>query len=176
MKKTKSLTFSAVSSAIIVALLYLASIVKTGTLSFQYVCGLIIMLTSSRCGIASGMGVFGVSSLLLFFLLPDKTAAISFTLFFGIFPIVKYFAEKCRRTFEWILKVVCFNAAVLIIYFVFAKAFGVSFEDFGPLGKYGAIITLAVGNAVFVVYDIAVARMAMFYTYVIRPKIKGLLK
>ena len=85
--------------------------------------------------------------------------------------------EKLRKpVIEWILKVVCFNAAVLIIYFVFAKAFGVSFEDFGPLGKYGAIITLAVGNAVFVVYDIAVARMAMFYTYVIRPKIKGLLK
>ena len=126
MKKTKNLTFSAVSSAIIVALLYLASIVKTGTLSFQYVCGLIIMLTSSRCGIASGMGVFGVSSLLLFFLLPDKTAAISFTLFFGIFPIVKYFAEKCRRTFEWILKVVLINVFILALYIVFKSVLSLS--------------------------------------------------
>ena len=126
MKKTKNLTFSAVCSAIIVSLLYLASLVKTGTLSFQYICGLIIMLIASRCGIASGIGVFGVSSVLLFFLSPDKTAAISFTLFFGIFPIIKYFAEKGRRTFEWILKVVFINVFILALYIVFKSVLSLS--------------------------------------------------
>ena len=37
--------------------------------------------------------------------------------------------------------------------------FTVSFDDFGALGKYGALITLGVGNIVFVVYDITVSKM-----------------
>jgi hypothetical protein len=53
---------------------------------------------------------------------------------------------------------------------------GIDFSDFGALGKYGAIIVLSLGNLAFVLYDIAVSKMALVYIWTIAPKLKKILK
>ena len=63
-----------------------------------------------------------------------------------------------------------------MIYAVFAGIFGVSIEDFGTLGKYGAYIFLGLANAVFVLYDITVSRLSGTYMYQIHSKLQKLLK
>ena len=162
--------------AALASVFMLASYFPYLTYAIPAIAGLFIMSAVIELGNRWGFMSF-IASAVLVFLFAEPEAKLMYIGFLGYYPILKAIIEKLRKpVIEWTLKMVCFNAAVLVIYFVFAKAFGISFEDFGPLGKYGALITLAIGNAVFVVYDIAVARMAMFYSYVIRPKIKGLLK
>ena len=51
-----------------------------------------------------------------------------------------------------------------------------TFEDFTVLKQYGEIILLVAANLVFVIYDIAVSRMAAFYSETIRSKIAKLFK
>ena len=77
---------------------------------------------------------------------------------------------------EWIIKVLSFNIAVLVVYMIFAKPMGIDMSDFGALGKYGAFVLLGLGNIVFVLYDIAVSRMATMYVKIVRPKFKNFLK
>lgn len=118
-----------------------------------------------------------ISSAVIVLFVAEPEAKLMYVGFLGYYPILKAVIEKLRKpVIEWVLKMISFNIAVVIIYFIFSKMFTVSFDDFGALGKYGALITLGVGNIVFVVYDIAVARMAMFYNYMVRPKIKKFLK
>ena len=69
-----------------------------------------------------------------------------------------------------------FNVVVIFVYSVIAKLFGVDFSNDFSLGKYTAYIVLAVGNVVFVIYDITVAKMSTFYFYIIKPKLRKFFK
>lgn len=119
MKNTKKLTFAAVSCGLSLALLYIASLIQTGTLAIQYAVGLILMLTVSQSGVFYGILAYAVTAILCFALLPDKSAAISYLLFFGSIPIIKFFAEKCGRILEWIIKIIFMNIFICGLYLVF---------------------------------------------------------
>ena len=119
MKSTKKLTFAAVSCALSLALLILASLVQTGTLAFQYAVGLLVMLVVANSGLFYGLSAYISTALLCFALLPDKANAISYTLFFGSIPLVKFFAEKCHRVLEWIIKIIFMNIFIGGLYLVF---------------------------------------------------------
>ncbi len=117
-----------------------------------------------------------IASSLLILLFAEPEAMLMYIGFLGYYPIIKALIEKIGRAVpEWIIKLLVFNTAVLLIYFIFAKAIGIPTEDYGILGKYGVYILLFLGNIVFAVYDFAISKMAIFYLNVIRPKIKNLL-
>ncbi len=117
-----------------------------------------------------------VSSVLVF-MLADPESRFLYVFFFGYYPIAKALIEKMHKPIiEWPIKILIFNASVLSVYLIFSSFFDFSMSEFGELGKYGAYILLALGNVVFVVYDIAVSRMSMFYMIVVHPKIKKILK
>ena len=98
-------------------------------------------------------------------------------LLFGYYPILKaVFDRRKSRALEWILKLAVFNAAIITVYFVLARAFGVSVEEFGEFGKYSEYIFLLLGNAVFVFYDIAVSRMAAVYMNMLHPRVQRILR
>ncbi len=118
----------------------------------------------------------GLLSLLI---TPDKEASILFILFFGFYPIIKSQLEKLKvKLFEYLLKLVVFNAGILLSYLLLIKIMGMSevLEQLGDYGKYGGLIFLAVGNAVFIVYDIALTQLISTYINWFRPKILRKLK
>ena len=119
MKNTKKLTFAAVSCALSLALLYVATLIQTGTLAIQYAAGLILMLTVSQSGVFYGICAYAVTGILCFILLPDKSAAISYFVFFGSIPLMKFFAEKCSRIVEWIIKIIFMNIFIFGLYLIF---------------------------------------------------------
>ncbi len=175
MKKNNRITFCAMMSALACAVM-LTSYFPYLTYAIPAMAGLFIMAAVIEIGKKWALLSY-ISSAVIVFLIAEPEAKLMYICFLGYYPILKAVIERLRKpVIEWILKVISFNAAVIIIYCLFASAFGISFDDFGVLGKYGAVITLGMGNVVFVVYDIAVARMAMFYNFVIRPKIKKFLK
>jgi len=110
------------------------------------------------------------------FLLAEPESKLLYILFFGYYPILKAKIETLRSPVtEWAIKYSVFNVVILFVYIIFAGILDISFEDFGALGKFGAVILLILANIVFFVYDIAVSRMAMVYIKVVQPKIKKLL-
>ena len=118
-----------------------------------------------------------LTSAVLVLLSAEPESRLIYVFFLGYYPILKAIIEKIKHPVpEWILKIISFNCAVLFVYLIFAKPMGIDFSDFGALGKYGALIVLGLGNLAFVLYDIAVSKMAMVYIWTISPKLKKILK
>ncbi len=110
-------------------------------------------------------------------IMAEPEAKLIYVCFFGFYPILKSLLERLHsRSLEWILKLLTFNGAMLLIYGLLSLLVDLSVEDFGTLGKYGAWIFLGFGNIVFVLYDFALVRVANLYLYRIHPQIKKLFK
>lgn len=141
------------------------------------VTGLFMMLIVIEINCKWAFIAYAAASVLIF-IFAEPESKLLYICLFGYYPIVKSLIDRIRKPFiEWPLKLLIFNAAVLLIYLLFSHFItAISLEDFGELGKYGAYIFLAAGNLIFVLYDIAISRMAMVYMSILHPKIKKLFK
>lgn len=149
--------------AALAAVIMLLSYFPYFTYSIPAVSGLMIMAVVIELDKKWAAGAYLVSGLLAF-LFAEPEAKLLYICLFGFYPILKAGIEKIGKpAVEWVLKLIVFNIAVLAVYRLLAGIFGVSTEEFGEFGKYGAGIFLAAANIVFVLYDIAVSRMALFY-------------
>ena len=140
------------------------------------VAGLFIMVVVIEIDKKWALMAYMVSAVLVF-LFADVESRFLYVFFFGYYPIAKALIEKMRKPIlEWPIKFIIFNVSVISVYVIFSSFFNFSLDEFGELGKYGAYILLALGNVVFVLYDIAVSRFSMFYMVVLHPKIKKIIK
>lgn len=175
MKKNVKITFAAIMSALATTFMLL-SYFPYLTYAIPAVAGLFIMAVVIEINCKWALFSYLTSSVLIF-LSSETESRLLYIFFLGYYPILKALIEKWRKPVpEWIVKIFLFNSAVLTVYLIFAKPFGIDLEDFKTLGKYSALIILALGNITFVFYDIAVSRMATLYITIIRPKIKKIFK
>ena len=162
MKNSIKITFCSIITALSVIFMLL-SYFPYFTYAVPAVTGLLMMILVIELSTRWAFAAYVASSLLVF-LFAEPESKLMYICLFGYYPILKAIIEKLNKpVIEWILKLLVFNAAVISVYLIFAGIFGISLDDFKTLGKYGAYVFLAVGNAVFVLYDIAVSRTAMFY-------------
>ncbi len=175
MKRTTKITLSAMMAALAAAFMLL-SYFPYLTYAIPAVAGLFIMVIVIELNCKWAFLGY-IASAVLVFLLAETESKFMYIGFLGYYPILKALLERWRKPIaEWIIKLLCFNASVVFIYFVLSNIVGFSAEDFDVFGKYGIIVLLGLGNAVFVIYDIAVSRMAMLYVNLILPKIKKIIK
>ena len=146
------------------------------TFAIPGIAGMFIMAIVIEIDCKWAIGGF-LASAFFVLLFAEPESAFMFAGFLGYYPILKAALEKMRKpVIEWVIKVVCFNIAVCAVYFLLAKLTGFSTDEFGKFAEYGVWILLALGNIVFVIYDIAVSRVAMVYMSVIRPKLGKIIK
>lgn len=71
-----------------------------------------------------------------------------------------------------LLKVIVFNACIVAAYVIIIFVFQMPdiLTEFGDFGKYSVVILLALGNALFFVFDFALTQIMNVYVYVFRPK------
>ncbi|MBE6749652.1 MAG: hypothetical protein E7560_00620 [Ruminococcaceae bacterium] len=175
MRQNTKLTLSAIMAALSTAVMLL-SYFPYLTYAIPAVAGLFIMVVLIEANWKWAFGAYAVSAVLTF-LFAEPESKLMYICFFGYYPIAKALIERINKNIpEWILKLGIFNAAVVGAYFAFSSVLGVSLSDFEILGKYGAAVFLLAGNVVFVVYDIAVSRMATVYFNVLHLRLKKLLK
>lgn len=118
-----------------------------------------------------------VASMLPVFLFCEPESKLLYLCFVGFYPALKALLEGLHsRVLEYVFKFLCFNAGVGVIYLLSTYVFGISFDDLGELGRYGAAIFLVLANLVFIAYDFCVSKMAVFYLYRLHPSVQKLLK
>lgn len=146
------------------------------TYAIPAIAGLFIMVLVIELDKKWALAAF-IASAVIVFLFAEIESKLMYIGFLGYYPILKAIIDKIGKpVIEWVIKIVAFNAAVLILYTAFSGLLNISVRDFGVLGEYGIIILLVVANIVFVLYDIAVSRIAMAYMYVLHQRVKKLLK
>lgn len=117
------------------------------------------------------------ASAFLIFLFAETESKFMYIFLLGYYPILKAIFDSMKNpVIEWLFKILTFNASVIIVYFILSKLLGITFDDFGSFGKWGALGFLAAGNIVFIIYDLALSKMAAAYLVMLHPKIKKFLK
>lgn len=165
-KKVRRVAFTAVFTALATAFLYTASVFPTGQLGFLGVASLVGIAAVVEYGLAGGFFVYAGTAVLGLLLVPSKALAGLYAVFFGAYPVVKALSEKRGRALEWFVKLVFFNAALTVAIF----ALRMTMFDLSNI-KYGKALLYVLGNAVFVIFDIAVTRAIGAYMAKIHPRI-----
>ena len=175
MKNTNKITLCALLSALAVVLM-LTAYFPYLTYAVPAFAGLCIMAVLIEIGPKWAFLSY-ITSAALTLILCEPEAMLMYVFLFGYYPILKVIIERIDKPFiEWPIKILVLNAVVIFVYSVVAKLFGVDMSDMGDFGKYSTVILLVLANIVFVVYDIAVARMSVFYFNRVRSKFKKILK
>lgn len=162
MKQNAKITLCAVTAALSTAIM-LVSYFPYLTYAVPAVSGIVFMMPLIEINYKWSLCAYVVSGILSL-LLAEPESASMFVFYFGYYPIVKSLIERINNIIaEWIIKIGVFNIAIVTAYLFITFILGIPFDEFGEFGKYGILILLALGNGVFVVYDIAISRISMLY-------------
>lgn len=175
MKKTGKITLCAMMAAL-ASVFMLTSYFLYLTYAIPAIAGLFIMVTVIEID-AKWATLAYVASAVIVALIAEPEAKMLYVLFFGYYPIVKAVFESLKnRVLEYVLKFTVFNVAVLFAYGVIASLIGVDISDMGDFGKYSAVVLLGLANVVFIVYDMAVTKMAQFYMIRLHSSVSKIFK
>jgi hypothetical protein len=175
MKKAALTALCGILSALSVILLYFSSVVWI----FQYVsplvCGLIMIILLQSANKKAAFTVYLAVSILSVFMLPDKEAALIYALFFGWYPIAKERIDKIRLVaLRWLVKLLLFNVTMVAAQLILIYLLHIPFDDF--LGKWGAVILLALGNFTFILYERLFTMLTFIYSKKFKSKVDKFLK
>ncbi len=166
-KSTKRLTLCAVMVALGVVILSIGSLFEVLDLTTSAFAAMLVVLVVIEIGGFWPWLVYASTGLLAL-LLPLKLAAAFYLLFAGYYPILKEKIEKLRSRFvQWAIKLAMMNAALTVAILA---------------GKYILMIPeteldftwmlYPVGNAAFILFDIALTRLISVYVYRWRKKLR----
>jgi hypothetical protein len=116
--KSNNIAESGVLVALTLLVLFSTSILSISTLSIMTVASCLIPIAIIRTSVKNAILVYIASSILSFMLVPPNIA-IYYTLFFGIYGIIKYFIEKFKSIpLEILIKLISFNILLGITYLI----------------------------------------------------------
>jgi hypothetical protein len=166
---TKKLTAAAVMAALSVGMMIL-SIVPMTEIVTPALAGALLTVIMIECGNRLAYAAFATVALLSFFVVPNRDAVVFFVCILGWYPIIKHLLErKLPKIAQYIIKILLFYAGIAAIaglmFFVYdsqwVKGIALPF----------AIITIIAVGPIFIIYDMALTQVVMYYRKVIRPKI-----
>ena len=138
--------------------------------------GLFMIVPLIECGVPWAFCTYAVTSALTL-IIGEKEASILFFLLLGYYPVLKSLIERInRQAIEWVLKLVVFNIAAVVSYYITSFVLDIQLDDFGVFGRYGALIFLIILNVVFVIYDFAISRVGTYYIISLHDKVKRFIK
>jgi hypothetical protein len=155
--KSRYIAESGLLVALTLVILFSTSILSISTLSILTVASCLIPISIIRTSIKNAILVYLASSILSFFLVTPNIA-IYYTLFFGVYGIIKHIIEKFKKLpIEIILKLVSFNLLLGLTYLI-TKTF---------LGILSINISLWIlwiaAQGVFLIYDYALTLAISFF-------------
>lgn len=160
-KGAMQIALPAVMGALSLLMLYGACILPTGLWGWTAIAGLGPLAAVASLGVGSGLMCWGGVSILALLLLPDKFCALLFAVLFGLYPVIKSFAERLKnRIGTYIAKLLFFNAALTVLFAVMGTLMAATLPQI--LVEYVWLLYLA-GNVVFLVYDYGLTGLIRFY-------------
>ena len=140
--------------------LYLAFLAPTGKLGVVALAGIFPAGAVVSAGLTAGFFCYAATGLLGLLLLPSKSAALLYLIFFGLWPMLKSLLERRpSRVAEWVGKLAVCNAALALLWFGLKELF----LPFLPTALSQSWMVFAAGNAGFVLYDLGFSKLIAFY-------------
>ena len=167
--RTRRVAVCAMLSALGVVMLYLGSMIEIVDISMAVIASLLCVFAVIEYGGAYPWLVFAVTSVISMLMLPNKTPAAMYVVFFGFYPILKEKLERKPKVISWIFKELIFNAAlalmIVLVLFVFTMG-EVKVET------YLVVLLAVLAELMFVLYDIALTRLISLYLFRLRKSFR----
>ena len=161
------IAYPAVLAALSTVILLVGSFLPSGQIGFAALASLFPLAAVLDLGWGAGAGTFVVSAVLSMLLSGDRTAPLLYCAFPGWYPAIRLFLMRLPgAVLRWILRFAVFNAAACAVLFLFSGALELTL----PHGS--AILALALGNAAFLVYELMITKLSIWYILKVSPKIK----
>ncbi len=151
---SRKIAYGGILLAINSILLLLVNVIPINTLFLLGLASLPIAIVIMEWGPKAGVIFYIGSVLLSFMLMANKSQWILYIFTFGIYGLVKYIIEQDRSFIqEYIIKLICANILIVITYFIL-KPF-----VYIPVN----IITIAIFEVAFIIYDFVYSRFIDYY-------------
>ena len=165
-KKTKRIALAGVLSAAAVIIMSLGSVITSLDMTAAFAAGILVIIARIECDRITAVGVYAVSGILAFVLLPNKNVAIVFLFYGGLYSILKEFCELIKvKPLMWLVKLIISNVMLTLIVWL-GMYFTVASDE--PLGFVWWVYLL--GNFIFVAYVIALTLMISRYYVLFRHR------
>ncbi|WP_294371997.1 hypothetical protein [uncultured Clostridium sp.] len=164
--KSKDIAQSGILIALTLAILFAASLIPINTLSILAIASCLVPIAIIRTSIKYGVLVYLCSSILSFLFIP-LNIALMYSMFFGVYGIIKFFIEKINNlSYEILLKLITFNCILFAAYFLF-KLFITDFNIKLPIW-----IIILICQFAFLIYDYALTIVISYFLNRINSHIK----
>lgn len=159
MRKTKAsvIALGGMMAALAVVIMCLGGLIPIATFVCPVMCMLLLQFVLKMCGSRIGWAWYGAVSILSLLMGPDKEAAAVFV-FLGYYPILKPRLDGSRLGL--VLKLVLFNAVILLMYWVLIRLFGMDqiASEYAQLGTVMTAVMLVLGNVTFFMLDMVLGK------------------
>jgi hypothetical protein len=159
-KRTQNIAIGGICLAGSVVSVLLASVVPGAELTLYAVSSLFVAVMILEAGMRGGWMMYAGTILLCLILVPNKLAMIPYIFFFGLYGIVKFYAEKSRRPVVQLgIKAVVFLLVFGLGYLFFRELFfgNIQLPDFPT-----AVLAVA-GLAFLFLYDFIFTQLIQLY-------------
>lgn len=162
-------------SALCLVTMFLAGVIPALYLLLPGIAGILLMIIAVEVNIPWAFLTYLAVSLLSLIITFDKEAALIFIMFFGHYPIVRFYIQKIPlRLIRLAVKLILFNICIIGYFYVTVYIFGLDemLDEFDDFGRYGAYIMLAMANVLFVLYDLNLDNIYRIYIKRLAPKFR----
>ena len=123
-------------------------------------------------------GTYTAVSLLSFFLIADKEAAVFYVLLFGYYPILRtWLIHKIRNgILRIMIKFIVFNLSLFASIGVCSFVFNIDYSEFSEKGMIYLIFVILLMYVLFFIYDFLLAVMTKLYILKVKDRIEKLFK
>ena len=137
LKQGEKIAFCGVLCALSAVFVVGAGLFPTMTYALPAIAGVLLVAAVMELGKKWAFFSYVVVGLLSLLLGTDKEAACFFCLFFGYYPTLKSLLDPLRsRVIQWLLKLLVFNAAAVLLYLIAVYLLGLPQESFS-VAEYG---------------------------------------
>lgn len=172
-KKTAVLALCGVLAGLAIALMFLGGVLPFASIACPVLASLVLLPVYSETGFKWGFVWYLAVALLALFAAPDKEAALLFAVF-GVYPILhKLFGRLPFRALRWLAKLLYLNAGTVAAYCLMLFVFSLQevSQDFAGMKTLMFAALLLLANASFIIYDLLLDRLEIFYHVRLRPKL-----
>lgn len=154
----KAIALGGVLAALAVVIMCLGGLVPVATYVCPALCMVLLSFVLRLCGRRIAWAWYAAVTVLCLLLGPDKEAAV-LLVFLGYYPILKPRIDRLR--FRFTVKMLLFNAMILLAYGILIKVFGMDqlAVEFLELGIVMTLITLILGNVTLLLLDVVLSRV-----------------
>lgn len=177
-RKSWTVAYCGMAAALCVALMLLGAVIPLAMFIAPAVAGFLIATVCVECGPQMAWTAYAAVSLLGLLFVPDKEVALIFTVLLGYYPLVKHRFDRIRPALlRGVAKLLLCNGAVLAMYSLLLVLFpaGELAQEMRGTALVFTLVTLAMGNAAFLLFDRALRVMLQMYRLVWQPRLHKML-